>query len=53
VARKRFAFVRALWAFASSGQRMWLVPVVALLLLVSLLALAGALAPYAAFLYPL
>jgi hypothetical protein len=49
----RHSFVRSLLAFAFSGRRLWMLPVVALLLLVSILALVGALAPYAAFLYPL
>ena len=49
----RPSFLRTLIAFATSGQRLWMLPVVALLLLVSILALVGALTPYAAFLYPL
>jgi hypothetical protein len=49
----RPSFVRSVLAFAMTGRRLWMLPVVALLLLVSILALVGALAPYAAFLYPL
>jgi hypothetical protein len=49
----RRSFARELLAFATSGGRVWMLPILALLVLVSILALAGALAPFAAFLYPL
>lgn len=49
----RLSFVRSVLAFTTSGGRLWLIPILVLLLLVSILALVGALAPYAAFLYPL
>ena len=49
----RRSFARELLAFATSGSRVWMLPILALLVLVSILALAGALAPFAAFLYPL
>jgi hypothetical protein len=48
-----FYFLKNLVAFARGRGRWWLVPIVLILLLVSLLAAIGALAPYAAFLYPL
>jgi hypothetical protein len=49
----RLAFLGTLFTFVTTGRRLWLLPVLGLLLLVSLLAVVGALAPYAAFLYPL
>lgn len=49
----RLAFVRSVLSFATTGRRLWLLPILGLLLLVSILAMVGALAPYAAFLYPL
>lgn len=49
----RWAFAKHVLAFATSGGRAWMIPVFLLLLLVSVLALVGALTPYAAFLYPL
>jgi hypothetical protein len=49
----RLQFFRDLFAFARTGRRAWLVPIVIILLLVSLLAAIGALAPYVGFLYPL
>jgi hypothetical protein len=45
--------LRDVLRFAFSGRRLWLLPIVFALLLVTLLAATGALAPYAAFLYPL
>jgi hypothetical protein len=49
----RFHFLRSLYAFTVRGGRLWMVPLFVVLLLVSLLAAFGALAPYTAFLYPL
>ncbi len=49
----RPGFWRDVAAFVTSGRRLWLLPIVLLLLLVSALAAVGALTPYAAFLYPL
>lgn len=49
----RARFLRDLVAFVFSGNRLWLVPILLLLALISLLAAVGALTPYAAFLYPL
>lgn len=49
----RLAFLRELFAFTATGRRAWMLPLVVVLLVVSLLAAVGALAPYAAFLYPL
>jgi uncharacterized protein DUF5989 len=49
----RWAFAKNLLAFTTSGGRAWMIPILVLLLLVSVLALVGALTPYAAFLYPL
>jgi hypothetical protein len=49
----RRGFIRDVLAFATSGGRGWMLPILAILALVSLLAIAGALAPYAALLYPL
>ncbi len=46
-------FLKDLFRFVLSGRRLWMLPIVLVLLLVSLLAAVGALAPYAAFLYPL
>lgn len=48
----RLSFWRSLISFLFAG-RLWLVPVVVLLILISLLAAFGGLAPYASFLYPL
>lgn len=49
----RLFFLRELFAFARERKRAWLVPIILIVLLVSLLAAIGALAPYTAFLYPL
>ena len=49
----RFHFLRNLLKFATSGGRLWLLPIVLLLVVVATLAVLGALTPYAAFLYPL
>jgi hypothetical protein len=50
---RRFRFLGDIFRFVFSGRRLWLLPIVLVLLLVSLLAAVGALAPYSAFLYPL
>lgn len=50
---RRFRFLRDVGRFLTTGRRLWLIPIVLLLLLVSMLAAVGALAPYSAFLYPL
>jgi hypothetical protein len=50
---RRPSFVRSLLAFAFTGRRLWMLPVIALLFLASLLALVGALAPYSPLVYPL
>jgi hypothetical protein len=50
---RRPSFLRDVFRFVFSGRRLWLLPIVFALLLVTLLAAAGALTPYAAFLYPL
>ena len=49
----RCHFLKDLLGFVFSGRRLWLLPILLVLLLVSALAAVGALAPYAAFLYPL
>lgn len=49
----RFHFVRSVYDFTVRGRRLWMVPLILVLLVVSLLAAVGALAPYTAFLYPL
>lgn len=49
----RPGFLRDLLAFSSTRRRLWLLPLLLVLLLVTLLAAVGALTPYAAFLYPL
>lgn len=49
----RLSFFKDVLAFVFSGRRLWMIPIFAILLLISLLAAVGALAPYAAFLYPL
>jgi hypothetical protein len=49
----RARFARDLVRFVFSGKRLWLVPLLLLLAVISLLAAVGALTPYAAFLYPL
>jgi hypothetical protein len=50
--RSRLRFVADLFRFVFAG-RLWLLPIVLVLLAVSVLAAVGALAPYSAFLYPL
>ena len=50
---RRFRFLSDVFRFVFSGRRLWLLPIVVVLFLVSLLAALGALAPYSAFLYPL
>jgi hypothetical protein len=44
---------RDLLGFVFSGKRLWLLPILILLILISLLTAFGALAPYAPLLYPL
>jgi hypothetical protein len=50
---RRFRFVADLFRFVFSGRRLWLLPIALVLLVVSVLAATGALAPYSVFLYPL
>ncbi|AKT42585.1 DUF5989 family protein [Chondromyces crocatus] len=50
---RRAPFLADVLRFVFSGRRLWMLPIVLVLLVVSLLAAVGALAPYAAFLYPL
>lgn len=49
----RFFFLRNLFRFVFSGGRLWLLPILLILIIISVLAAVGALTPYAAFLYPL
>ena len=49
----RARFVKDLARFVFSGRRLWLLPIFLVLLVASLMAATGALAPYAVFLYPL
>jgi hypothetical protein len=49
---RRFFLVDVL-CFVFSGRRLWLLPIAIILILISVLAAVGALAPYSAFLYPL
>lgn len=49
----RLRFANDLVRFVFSGRRLWLLPIGLVLLVVSVLAALGALAPYSAFLYPL
>jgi len=49
----RRLFITDLLRFVFSGRRLWMLPIAIVLILVSLLAAVGALAPYSAFLYPL
>jgi hypothetical protein len=49
----RRSFWRDLFAFAFSGGRLWLLPIIILLIVVAVLAAVGALAPYSPFVYPL
>jgi hypothetical protein len=51
--RRRLQFLTDLLRFVFTGRRLWLLPIALVILLVSVLAATGALAPYAAFLYPL
>jgi hypothetical protein len=51
--RGRLQFLGQLFRFLFGGRRIVLLPIVIIILLVSLLAAVGALAPYSAFLYPL
>ncbi len=51
--RGRLRFLVELWRFIFRGRRVLLLPIVLVILLVSILAAVGALAPYSAFLYPL
>jgi hypothetical protein len=51
--RPRLRFGKDLLRFIFSGRRLWLLPIVLILLVVSALAATGALAPYSVFLYPL
>jgi hypothetical protein len=50
---RRLRLLTDLFRFAFSGKRLWLLPIALVLIVVSLLAAVGALAPYSAFLYPL
>jgi Family of unknown function (DUF5989) len=49
----RLSFVRDLVRFVFSGRRLWLLPIFLVLLVISIMAATGALAPYSMFLYPL
>jgi len=49
----RTSFLRDLIRFVFSGRRLWLLPIFLVLLVVSVMAATGALAPYSVFLYPL
>ncbi len=49
----RLHFVKDLLRFVFSGRRLWMLPIFLVLLVVSILAATGALAPYSVFLYPL
>lgn len=49
----RLLFLRNIFRFAFSGGRLWLLPILLILIIISVLAAVGALTPYAAFLYPL
>jgi hypothetical protein len=49
----RFFFLRNIFGFAFSGGRLWLLPILLILIVIAVLAAVGALTPYAAFLYPL
>ncbi len=41
------------WRDKGEGRRLWLLPILVVLIVVSILAAVGALAPYATFIYPL
>jgi hypothetical protein len=47
----RAGFFRELFSFATSGRRLWLLPIILLLVVVSVLAAVGALLPYGFFMY--
>ena len=49
----RLRFFKDLLRFVFSGKRLWLLPIFLVLLVVSVMAATGALAPYSVFLYPL
>jgi hypothetical protein len=49
----RLRFVKDVLRFVFSGRRLWLLPIVIILVVVSVMAATGALAPYSVFLYPL
>ena len=51
--RGRLRLLGQLLSFLFGGRRIVLLPIVLIILLVSVLAAVGALAPYSAFLYPL
>jgi len=53
IRRRRLRFLTDVLRFVLSGRRLWLLPIVLVLLVVSVLAAVGALAPYSVFLYPL
>lgn len=47
------SFLRSVFVFVLTPDRLWLLPIVLILLVIALLASVGALTPYLAFLYPL
>jgi hypothetical protein len=49
----RLHFFGELLRFVFSGRRLWMLPILLVLLIVCVLAVTGALAPYSLFLYPL
>ena len=49
----RLRFFKDLLRFVFSGRRLWMLPIFLVLLVVSIMAATGALAPYSLFLYPL
>lgn len=49
----RLFFLRNLLRFVFSGGRLWMLPILVILVIISVLAAVGALTPYAALLYPL
>jgi len=49
----RLRFFKDLVRFVFSGRRLWLLPILLVLLVVTVMAATGALAPYSLFLYPL
>ncbi len=50
---KHAEYLRDLARFVFGGRRRWLLPLVVLLLLALILAVTGALHPWAVFIYPL